>query len=132
MVVTTGVDAAGDLDLQLTDLGLPFRSTEAFGDPLRNRNGAGGCQGAIVHARAGDDIGDQTGIAFRDTRGHQLVEQRRQVVQLHMRQDHVLLVTDADLVMTVFLARSAITYICSSDASPGMPPIGFMDNVTEV
>ncbi len=39
---------------------------------------------------------------------------------------------DADLVVTETLARSATTSICSAVASPGAPPIGFSEIVTDV
>ncbi len=57
MVMAAGVDAAGNLDLQLADLA-PARSAsaESLGDLLRDRDGARIGQRAIVQARAGNDV----------------------------------------------------------------------------
>lgn len=62
MMVTTGIDAAGDLDLQLTDFGLTLWRTETSGDLLRDRYGARIGERAVVQARTGNDIGDETRI----------------------------------------------------------------------
>ncbi len=49
-----------------------------------------------------------------------------------MRQNEVLLMRDAQLVERVaFSARSATTSICSAVQSPGAPPIGFSEIVTD-
>ena len=62
MVMAAGVDAAGDLDLELADLALPRRVGEALGDALGDRNRAGIGERAVIEPRAGDDVGDQTRI----------------------------------------------------------------------
>ena len=41
VVMAAGVDAAGDLDLQLADLALPRRVGEALGDALGDRESSG-------------------------------------------------------------------------------------------
>ncbi len=97
MVVAAGVDAARDLDLELAHILGCLRISEAAGDVLGDRDGAGIGQGAIVQARAGDDVADQVDIGRGQTGLAQGRVHRRQVVQLDMRQDQVLLVGHADL-----------------------------------
>ena len=62
VVVAAGVDAAGDLDLQLADLVLARR--QPLGDALGDRDRAGVGQRAVVEARAGDDVGDQVDVGL--------------------------------------------------------------------
>ena len=65
MVVAAGVDAAGNLQLQLADVALPLQRGEALGDVLRDDDRAGIGQRAIVEAGAGDDVGDQVRVGGR-------------------------------------------------------------------
>jgi hypothetical protein len=65
MVVAAGIDAAGDLDLQIADVALALDIAETLGDFLRDRDRARIGQRAVVEARAGDDVGDQAGIGGR-------------------------------------------------------------------
>ena len=62
MVMAAGVDAARDLDLELADFMFQPEACEMRGDLLRDRDRAGGGQRAVIHAGAGDDIGDQADI----------------------------------------------------------------------
>ena len=64
MVMAAGIDAAGDLDLQLADIVLARQIGEVLGDPLRHRDRARIGERAIVEARAGDDVGDLADIGF--------------------------------------------------------------------
>ena len=80
VVMAAGIDAAGDLDLELADLGLPDVVGEALGDPLGDRDRAGVGQRAIVEAGAGDDVGDQPGIRRREAGPLERLIHRRQVV----------------------------------------------------
>ncbi len=98
MVMAAGVDAAGNLDLELADLLLPLLIGEAGGDLLRDGNRAGIGQRAIVEAGAGDDVGDEPGIAGGEPDLGKSVEQRGQVGARDMRQDQVLLVGNPNLV----------------------------------
>jgi hypothetical protein len=47
-----------------------------------------------------------------------------------MRQDHVLLVGDADFIVAVAFGQVGARRPSAADASPGMPPIGFRETVT--
>jgi hypothetical protein len=78
-----------------------FSCAEASEISLSDRDGAGRCERAVIHAGAGNDVGDQTGVAFGNIRCDQLVEQSRKVVQFHMRQDYVLLVGNTDFILAV-------------------------------
>src|SRR5688572_4571274 len=62
MVVAAGIDAAGDLDLQLAHSGEAVEILERQRDALRHRNRARVGQAAIVQPRAGDDVGRQPDI----------------------------------------------------------------------
>jgi hypothetical protein len=62
VVVAAGVDAAADLDLQLAHLLGPILVGELGRDVLGDRDGAGIGQGAVVQARAGDDVAGQVDI----------------------------------------------------------------------
>jgi hypothetical protein len=55
---------------------------------------------------------------------------RLEIGQRHMRQDQVLLMADADFVEGVFFGDIGDESIWLSEASPGMPPIGFSEIVT--
>jgi hypothetical protein len=105
MMVAAGIDAAGDLDLQIADLGLPLGIAEAVGNLLRHGDRAGIGQRAIVEPRAGDDIGDQAGIGCRQAISQQRPVERLEIGQRHMRQHQVLLVGDADLVVGELLGE---------------------------
>jgi hypothetical protein len=61
MVVAAGIDAAGDLDLQIADLALPLRIAEAVGNACATGSSAH-WRARNSRARAGDDVGDQAGI----------------------------------------------------------------------
>ena len=62
VVVAAGVDAAGDLDLEVADRVLA--RGEALGDALRDRDRAGVGERAVVEAGAGDDVGDEPGVGL--------------------------------------------------------------------
>ena len=95
----------GDLDLQRPDLALPVEVGEGVGDALRHRDRARGRQRAIVHARAGDDVRHEPDVRRRKPRRLQPRVDRRQVPPRHVRQDDVLLVADAQLVVGVRLGQ---------------------------
>ena len=105
VVVAAGVDAARDLDLQRPDVALPVEVGEGLGDLLRDRDRPRRRQRAVVHARAGDDVGDQPDVAGGEPGLLQPRVDLRQVPARHVRQDQVLLVADADLVVAVGLGE---------------------------
>src|SRR5690606_13775207 len=67
MMVAAGIDAAGNLDLEIADFKLALLIAKALGNALRHRDGARIGKGAIVEAGAGDDVGDETGIGRYQT-----------------------------------------------------------------
>jgi hypothetical protein len=73
MVVAAGIDAAADLDLELADALRKLGVRETPGDVLGDGDRAGVGQGAVVQARAGDDVADLPDVRGRETGG---VEQR--------------------------------------------------------
>jgi len=68
MMMTTGVDAAGDIDENLANVDLTFQTGEALGDALRYRDRTRVGERAEVQARASDDVGDQADIGRAQTR----------------------------------------------------------------
>ncbi len=102
MVVTTGVDAAGNLDLQLTDFSLTLWRTETSGDLLRDRDGACIGERAVVQAGTGNDIGDETGIGGCKACALERSIDRLQIGKCDMRQDDILLMADADFIEGIF------------------------------
>ena len=83
----------------------PRAVAELLGDPLGDRNRARGRERAIVEARAGDDVADRAGVRRREADRGEPVVDRRQIVERDMRQDQVLLVRDADLVVRIVLGE---------------------------
>ena len=95
----------GDLDLQRPDVALPVEIGEGLGDLLGDRDRARRRERAVVHARAGDDVGDEPDVRRREPRRLEPRVDRRQVPARHVRQDDVLLVADAQLVVGVLLGE---------------------------
>src|SRR5215470_14703467 len=57
VVMTAGVDAAGDVDVQAAEIARHVEIAEAAGELLRHRNRAGIGEAAIVEARTRNDVG---------------------------------------------------------------------------
>ena len=82
------------------------RSAKALGDLLGDRDRARRRERAIVHARAGDDVGDEPDVGGREPGLLQpLRRSRGRCRRGDVRQDQVLLVADADLVVAVGLGE---------------------------
>src|SRR5579883_436510 len=62
VVMAAGIDAAGNIDLELTDLACPVGVAKTLRDPLRDRNRARGCERAIVETGAGDNVRDKADV----------------------------------------------------------------------
>src|SRR6185437_2559857 len=105
VVVAAGVDAAADLHAQLADQFGLGRVGELQCDLLGDRDRPGVGQCAVVEPRAGDDVGDEAAVRRRQLARVERLPDRVQVIQLHVRQDQVLLVRDPDLVHRVALAN---------------------------
>ena len=84
---------------------LQLQRFEMRGNLLRHGDGARGCQGAIIHAGAGDDIRDQPDIGCCQISGAQLLIQIRQESAGDMGQDDILLMADAQFIMAEFLRQ---------------------------
>src|SRR5262249_52367131 len=97
MVVAAGIDAAGNIDVQTAQIAREIGLVEAPGDFLRNRDRARIGETAIIEARTGDDVGDEPDI--RDGKADRIERaiKFRQVALRDVRQNEILLVTDADL-----------------------------------
>ncbi len=62
VVVTTGIDAARDLDLERADFVFQLECVKAGRDFLGDGDRTGCGQRAVIHAGAGDDIADQADV----------------------------------------------------------------------
>ena len=62
MMVAAGIDATRNLDPQLADLLLARGIGKAGAQALRDRDGPGIGQAAVVQPRAGDDVADKADI----------------------------------------------------------------------
>ena len=62
MVMAAGIDAARDVDLKRTDILLAIIVCKFARDRLGNRDRAGGGQGAVIKAGAGDDVAGETEV----------------------------------------------------------------------
>src|SRR3546814_1224022 len=85
--MAAGVDAAGNLDLQVADLVLALQVAEALRDALGDRNGACVGEVAVVEARAGDDVGHQADVRRAETARLQHLPHLGEVGETHMRSE---------------------------------------------
>ena len=97
VMMAAGVDAAGDVDVQLAEVAREVEIAEAPRQLLRDGNRARIGEAAVVEARAGDDVGDEADIRRGDADRIERPPQRRQVALGDMGQHEVLLVADPDL-----------------------------------
>src|SRR3546814_11728315 len=68
-MMAAGVDAAGDLDLEVADLVLAFQVAEALGDALGDGDGSRVGEVAVVEPGAGDDVGEKPGVGRAEAVG---------------------------------------------------------------
>eukprot|EP01022_Parablepharisma_sp_SALTPOND_P026560 TRINITY_DN643_c0_g3_i1.p1 TRINITY_DN643_c0_g3~~TRINITY_DN643_c0_g3_i1.p1 ORF type:complete len:1321 (+),score=447.37 TRINITY_DN643_c0_g3_i1:3726-7688(+) len=105
VVVTAGIDAAGDVEFDVADVMLEVDVLELLGDGLGDRDRLGIGQRAEVAARAADDVGQQA-----DVGGGQAVRlgglpQRVQLGLLDVGQHQVLLVGHAQFAEAVLVGQ---------------------------
>src|ERR1700733_11399074 len=62
MMMPAGIDAAGDVDVQLPEITGKVEIAKAMRQLLGDRYGAGIGKTAIIEARTGDDVGDEADI----------------------------------------------------------------------
>ncbi len=91
--------------MELADIGLILQAGEFARNRLADRDGAGIGEVAIIQARADDHVADQALIGCRKAGGIELAIDLVHVVQRHMRQDQVLGVGNADILMAIGLGE---------------------------
>ncbi len=111
VVVTAGIHAAGNIQVQLTDIEQVIQIVEAALDGFGNRNRLGVGQRAEITTRAADNVSQQADVGSRKAVFAQLVPQCEQLGLLDIGKDDVLLVGR-----------------CAAD--PGATPVGLSDRVT--
>src|SRR5580692_10019506 len=99
VMMAAGVDAAAHLDLEFAQFVLPFEIGEALLNRLRNRNGTRIGEIAIIKPGAADDVGDKARIRGGEVQHLQPRENHGQIALLHMRQNEVLFMRDADFLI---------------------------------
>ena len=85
MVMRTGIDAAGDFNVQLTNLDLARLIGKTLREGLRNGDRARGGKRALIKAGAGDNIGDQSCIGTGEISSDQSLPDSKKIILLHMR-----------------------------------------------
>src|SRR5437016_14618323 len=99
MVMPASIDAARNIDLELANFPRLCTIAKPFGNPLRDGDRAGSCEAAIIKPGAGNNVGHEPGIRGGETLPGKPVEHLGQIIERDMRQDEVLFMRDADLVM---------------------------------
>src|SRR3546814_226171 len=105
MMMTAGVDAAGNLELQFTQIPLTLGVGETLADLLRHRNRPRIDKAAIIKTGAGDDVADKVKIGRREPSRIQLLPERVEIALLHIGQDDILAVRDAHLIKRILLCQ---------------------------
>ena len=95
MMVATGVDAARDIDLDLTDLFLAADVGELARDRLGHGDRTCCRQRAVVEARAGDDVAGKAIVRRSQTGRLECLPDGEDIILLHMRKHDVLRMTHA-------------------------------------
>ena len=103
VMVSTAVDAAGNLDLQLTQI--RFLRRQLHRQFLGDGDGAGIGQGAIIKAGAGNDVRRAIQVGGGQPGRNQHLPQIEQIGAAHVRQHKVLRVGHADFVAGVTLGQ---------------------------
>ncbi len=111
MMVTAGVDAARNFDLQRADLVLAISAAEALGKVLRDRDRTGIGQGTIIEAGARDDVRSQADVGVGETDFHQFLIHGKQVRLLYVRQHQILHVGNAQLAKAVLVREVGFSEI---------------------
>src|SRR5712664_3589996 len=97
VVVTAGVHASGNVEIDFTDVVQVIEIVEALLDGLGYRDRFGVGERAEVPAGAANDVGKQADIGRGESQRPDLLPQRVQVGELHVGENQVLLVRDAQL-----------------------------------
>src|SRR5687768_5344578 len=83
VVVAAGIDAAGDVEVELADLVQVVQVVETLLDRLRHRDRFRVGERAEVAAGAADDVGEQADVGRRQAERARLAPQRREVALAH-------------------------------------------------
>src|SRR5215813_6620405 len=105
VMVTAGIDAAGDIDVQPSEIAGQIEVLETAGDLVGHRDRARVGQAAVVETGAGDDVGDEIDVGRGDPDFVELPPQRRKIALGNVRKGQILLVADANLSETVALGE---------------------------
>src|SRR5215472_16402904 len=103
VMVTAGIDAAGDVDVQPSEIAGQIENLEAARDFLGHRDRACVGQAAIVETGAGDDVGDEIDVGRGDADFFERAPQRRKIALGDVRKRQILLMTHANLAETIAL-----------------------------
>src|SRR5262249_9826844 len=105
VMVTAGVDAAGDVDVQPSEIASQIKILEAARDFFGHRDRARVGQAAVVETGARDDVGDEIDVGRGDADFVERAPQRRKIVLGDVRKRQILLMPHANLAETVTLRK---------------------------
>src|SRR6516165_5123787 len=103
VMVTAGIDAAGDVDVQPSEIASQIEILEAARDFLGHGDRARVGQAAIVETGAGNDVGDEIDVGRGDADFVERAPQRRKIALGDVRKRQILLMAHANLAETVAL-----------------------------
>ena len=105
VMMAAGVDTAGNVDVQPSEVVRQVEIAEPAADLLRHRDGARIGEAAIVEARASDDVGDQVDVGRGNADLVQRPPKRRKIALGDVRQREVLFMADANFAETVTIGE---------------------------
>src|SRR5204862_7736852 len=97
VMVTAGVHASGDVDIDLADVMQVIEVVETLLDGLGDRDRLGVGERAEIASRAANDVGEQADVGRGEPQRPDVLPQQVQVGQLHVGKDQALLVGHAQL-----------------------------------
>src|SRR5690606_25289686 len=97
MVMSAGVDAARDVQVELADFVQEIEVVEAALDRLGHGNGDGVGQRTEIAAGTGDDVGQQADVGRGQSQRVEFLPQLEKTALAHVGQDQVLFVGNAQL-----------------------------------
>src|SRR5690625_919344 len=105
MVVTAGIHAARDVQVDGPQVIEVVVVVKAPLDGLGDGNGLGIGEGAVVPAGAADDVGEMADVGGGELVLHELSPERMEILLAEVGQHHVLLVGGADSPHAVFVGQ---------------------------
>src|SRR5258706_2951803 len=125
VVVTAGIHAAGDVQVELADVVLVVEIVEAALQRLGDRDRLGVRERAEIPARARDDVRDQPQVRRREPQAERFVPERGEVALAHVGEDQVLLVRYAQLAAGGGCTRAGSRPGRSAGAARAGTPVSF-------